>query len=198
MDFGQKLRTLGHIEVQRLQQLVEGVSEQVWLSNTFRQDRFGPHGRTRSLIFRYAEPDDPWGHRDLPMGQAWRDLLDPVIRQAAAGYGYEDAGCCSIMIANLPAGQSIDAHRDFGTASEIAHRIHVPLRADAEVDFTIEGEVFHLAEAVAYEVNNTLTHACFNRGKQDRLHLIFDYVDWRKAAGRRPGPAPPGEVKTTS
>jgi hypothetical protein len=80
------------------------------------------------------------------------------------------------MLAKLVAGGVISRHRDEHPSFAIGHRVHVPLITNDQVDFTINDEVFHLSEGVAYEVSNLDYHSVVNRSTEDRVHFIFDYA----------------------
>jgi quercetin dioxygenase-like cupin family protein len=46
----------------------------------------------------------------------------------------------------------------------------------------IDGQPYQLQPGEAYEINNQKTHSVMNRGKEDRITFIFDYVPAEKLA----------------
>ena len=80
------------------------------------------------------------------------------------------------MAAKLFAGQRITPHVDKHPSFHIAHRIHIPITTNDHVRFTLAGRPFQLELGKAYEVNNQSTHSVMNRGKEDRITFIFDYM----------------------
>jgi aspartyl/asparaginyl beta-hydroxylase (cupin superfamily) len=91
------------------------------------------------------------------------------------------------MAARLRAGQNIKAHSDVHQSFHCAHRIHVPISTNPKVWFTIDGRPYQLKVGEAYELNNQMQHSVVNKGNEDRITFIFDYIP--------PGPLvfPPGE-----
>ena len=69
------------------------------------------------------------------------------------------------------------------------HRIHVPITTNRRVWFTIDGRPYQLEVGQAYEVNNQKQHSVANRGAEERITFIFDYIP--------PGPLkyPPGQAR---
>ncbi|MCA9792617.1 MAG: hypothetical protein KC910_12510 [Candidatus Eremiobacteraeota bacterium] len=123
--FDGKIRDLGPVECAELTAMVERTSGRVWNAQSFRQDRYAVHHQTRALVFRFVNGDKREGE-DQPPWLAWRSLVEPVIAQAVVGFGYRRGQCARIMLASLPAGSSIEPHRDVGEsfAARIACTCH--------------------------------------------------------------------------
>jgi hypothetical protein len=47
----------------------------------------------------------------------------------------------------------------------------------------IDGQPYQLKVGEAYEINNQLTHSVMNKGSEDRITFIFDYVPRERVAG---------------
>jgi hypothetical protein len=47
----------------------------------------------------------------------------------------------------------------------------------------IDGQPFQLKVGEAYEINNQMTHSVMNKGGEDRITFIFDYVPRERVAG---------------
>jgi hypothetical protein len=58
------------------------------------------------------------------------------------------------------------------------HKIHIPVENNGDSYFFLEGKKFSLLEGDAHEVNNSLKHSVVNNGETDRIHLIFEYLDF--------------------
>jgi aspartyl/asparaginyl beta-hydroxylase (cupin superfamily) len=99
------------------------------------------------------------------------------LNQATAAYGYVRDAFPRVMLARMAPGGVIHPHRDQNPAAKWPHKIHVPLLTNDDVIFYVDGTGYHLAEGEAVEVNNMGLHAVENRGKADRIHLIFEYYD---------------------
>jgi quercetin dioxygenase-like cupin family protein len=80
------------------------------------------------------------------------------------------------VVAGLIAGGTIKAHSDIHPSFHCAHRIHVPITTNSKVWFTIDGRPYQLKVGQAYEINNQKQHSVVNRGSEDRITFIFDYI----------------------
>jgi len=80
------------------------------------------------------------------------------------------------MAAKLLAGKNITPHWDKHPSFHCGHRIHVPMTTNPRVRFNISGKPYRLTVGEAYEINNQKTHSVTNKGSEDRITFIFDYV----------------------
>jgi quercetin dioxygenase-like cupin family protein len=80
------------------------------------------------------------------------------------------------MAASLLAGGKINSHVDMHKSFHCGHRIHVPITTNPRVWFTIDGRPYQLKVGQAYEINNQKQHSVVNKGSEDRITFIFDYV----------------------
>ena len=86
------------------------------------------------------------------------------------------------MAAKLLAGGKITPHVDQHTSFHMGHRIHVPITTNPRVRFMINGRPYQFKPGEAYEINNQKMHSVMNKGKEDRITFIFDYVPADKLA----------------
>ena len=180
MKIDAKVRTLGPVNITELRAAVLALPAEAWVEDTLRQDAFADvHMGTRSIIMLFIDLS-VWPSIRVSKRKGWDYFSrqsQPLIEGIVAGH-YKPGGIViRAMIANLIAGANIVPHKDTDPSFAVGHRIHVPLVTNAEVDFSVGGEVFHLEEGIAYELNNLEQHGVRNRSKVDRLHLIFDYVE---------------------
>ena len=80
------------------------------------------------------------------------------------------------MAAKLVAGGKISPHIDKHPSFHRGHRIHVPITTNPRVRFMIDGQPYKFQVGKAYEINNQEMHSVMNKGKEDRITFIFDYV----------------------
>jgi hypothetical protein len=80
------------------------------------------------------------------------------------------------IVARLTAGEIIKAHSDVHPSFHCAHRIHVPVTTNSRVWFTIDGRPYQFEVGQAYEINNQKQHSVTNKGAEDRITFIFDYI----------------------
>lgn len=173
------IRWLGQVAIEPLREAVLALPDSVWdAENAKKPNRFGALDATRHIVFRFVSNFTDWRQSsDHPLWAEWRHLLEPVLRQATADYGYSRGAFPRVMLARMAPGGVIHPHRDQNPAAKWPHKIHVPLLTNDDVTFYVDGVGYHLDEGVAAEVNNMGVHGVANRGTTDRIHLIFEYFD---------------------
>lgn len=173
------VRRLGTVEVARLKEAALSVPEAVWdAENASKPNRFGALDATSHIIFRFVFNFRDWRDSyDRPLWDEWKPILEPVLAEATAEYGYASGAFPRVMLARMAPGGVIHPHRDENPAAKWPHKIHVPLQTNENVTFYVDGVAYHFAEGEAVEVNNMGLHAVENRGSTDRIHLIFEYYD---------------------
>ena len=173
------IRRLGTVDIARLREAVLALPESVWdAENAGKPNRFAALDATRHIIFRFVSNFTDWRDSyERPLWQEWKELLEPVLAAATAEYGYANGAFPRVMLARMGPGGVIHPHRDENPAAKWPHKIHLPLQTNEDVAFYVDGTSYHFAEGEAVEVNNMGVHAVQNRGKTDRIHLIFEYYD---------------------
>lgn len=88
--------------------------------------------------------------------------------------------------------KKVEPHRDEGESFAENHRVHIPIKSNPKVEFTIYTKVLHkkisgeeiiltksetkvMKEGEIWEINNVKEHSVENNFEQNRIHLI---VDW--------------------
>jgi tetratricopeptide (TPR) repeat protein len=56
------------------------------------------------------------------------------------------------------------------------HRIHLPIVTNEDVVFHVGGEEINMHAGELWEINNGTVHGVENRGTEDRIHLIVDWM----------------------
>lgn len=173
------IRQLGSVGIAPLRDAVLALPEAVWeAENASKPNRFGALDATQHIIFRFVSNFFDWRESyEKPLWAEWKDLLEPVLAEATAPYGYQRGAFPRVMLARMAPGGVIHPHRDQNPAAKWPHKIHVPLLTNEDVTFYVDGEGYKLAAGEAVEVNNMGVHGVANRGSTDRVHLIFEYYD---------------------
>ncbi len=173
------VRRLGTVDIAALRAAVLDIPEDAWdAENDGKPNRFDALDKTRHIVFRFVSNFRDWRDSyDRPLWTSWRDLLEPVLRQATDEYGYRRGAFPRVMLARMAAGGVIQPHRDANPAAKWPHKIHVPLLTNDRVSFVVNGQTYKMAEGEAVELNNMGVHAVENAGTTDRIHLIFEYFD---------------------
>jgi len=179
VDKPARVRALGPVEIDPLAARVAQLSERAWdRENAIKENDFAVFHSTRHLIFRFIERNqDRRVFYSNPSWAVWKPLLQPVIDQAIAPYGFAEPVVPKAMLARLEANARIDRHIDEAPSNPTVHKIHVPIVTNPSALFEIDGEVFHFERGHAVEVNNIVPHAATNGGDTDRIHLIFEVFD---------------------
>jgi hypothetical protein len=173
------VRALGNVDVDALAEAVHAIPEALWdYEDSLKPNRFETLDRTRHIVFRFVQDLRDW-RTDYarPLWAEWRALLEPVLAQAVAPYGYARGVFPRVMFARMAPGGIIQPHRDNMPAALWPHKVHVPLQTNPKVGFFIEPKTYHFARGQVVEVNNLGVHAVRNDGDTDRIHLIFEYYD---------------------
>lgn len=148
-----------------------------WLEDQSRQEVFSNvHSQTQTIILLFC---DGWPDVDVQKRSGWSKLAKsavPVMKDIIETHLPPGGIVIRAMAARLAPGGKIDRHFDAHPSFAASHRIHVPLQTNEDVDFVIDGEVFHLNTGEGYEINNLLYHEVHNRSDQPRIHFIFDYA----------------------
>ncbi len=178
MDIEVPLRDLGAIDATDLRDAILRQDDAAWYENEYRQKSFYVHDQTRSIVM-IAVDDDKWPDGASRRGAGWNRIADvalPVMSRIISKHYPEGGEVIRAVAAKLLAGATIKAHSDIHQSFHCAHRIHVPITTNRKVWFTINGRPYQLELDHAYEVNNQAQHSVTNRGSEDRITFIFDYV----------------------
>jgi len=162
------------IDVDALRERVDRIPAEKWRESE-RERLFDVHRDTEALILvhfedhKYTEPDYRPLHAEL------EDEVQPIV-DYVADYYQDNGFVVRLILAKLKPGGRIPPHTDAGYSLLNCHRIHLPLTTNEGVVFTIGGETRHMRAGELWEINNGTVHAVENRGTEDRVHLIVDWV----------------------
>jgi hypothetical protein len=178
MDIDVPLRDLGALDATDLSDAILGLDDVAWHEDESRQETFYVHDQTWSIVL-LALDDTKWPERFVSKGPGWDRLADvavPVMQEIIRKRYPVGGEVIRAVAAGLTAGGSIKAHMDVHPSFHVAHRIHVPITTNPKVWFTINGRPYQFEVGQAYEVNNQKQHSVVNRGAEDRITFIFDYI----------------------
>lgn len=176
MDIGSTLRELGPVDSAALIDTVMEQGEDAWKANQFRQQAYDVHVQTESLVMTFC---DGWPDIEVSRESAWDALngvASPLMEQIIGEFYPAGGKIIRAMAAKLKAGGIISPHRDTHPSFSHSHRIHIPVTTNPGVRFMINGRPHRLEVGHAYEINNQMNHSVMNRGKEDRITFIFDYL----------------------
>ncbi len=178
MDIGIPIRCFGKVDMQSLADAVLACDAAAWDENVERQKSFEVHEQTRSIVLLFADVDR-WPECEVSRQPGWERLSPfavPVMHEIIRNWYPPGGTIIRAMAAKLLAGGRILPHWDSHPSFAAGHRIHVPIVTNPRVRFMIDGRPYQLEVGQAYEINNQKTHSVMNKGKEDRINFIFDYV----------------------
>ena len=178
MDIDEPLRELGAIDTTALRESILGLEDVAWHEDESRQESFYVHNLTRSIILVSVD-DKKWPVRDVRQGPGWERLADvavPVMQEIIRKHYPMGGEVIRAMAAKLLAGGKIKSHSDVHQSFHCGHRIHVPITTNPRVWFSIDGRQYQFKVGQAYEINNQKQHSVMNKGTEDRITFIFDYI----------------------
>ena len=178
MDIGVPIRDLGNIDVGPLRDAILGVDEQAWFDNSHRQTAYDVHSQTQSLVMLFTDTDQ-WPTFNVTQEAGWDALSEaatPLMNSILENFYPPGGKIIRAMAAKLVSGGVITPHFDKHPSFHAGHRIHIPITANSRVRFMIDGKPYRFEVGKAYELNNQKQHSVMNKGKDDRINFIFDYI----------------------
>lgn len=187
MNFPGNFFHIGNIDLAELRQLVLDLTEAQWDSFSLRQKRYEVHRDTQTIGLVY-DPDFRHSHPTrLPTLQIFEAALRPVLWMTADHFEETDTAKQLMQqngrgyfvrssLVRLKAGGSIAEHQDNNFSLAHSHRVHLPIITNDEVWFSVGSETINMQEGQLFEINNRRIHSVHNKGSDDRVHLILDYV----------------------
>ena len=184
------LRSFGKVSMEALAEGILAQDDAAWNENIQRQKDYEVHEQTRSIVLLFANVED-WPSIEVSKQPGWDRLaaLAVPVMHEIIGKWYPPGGTIiRAMAAKLLAGGRILPHRDSHPSFGAGHRIHVPIVTNPRVRFMIDGRPYQLRVGEAYEINNQKVHSVMNKGAEDRINFIFDYVPPASIPGRVAAP----------
>lgn len=178
MDIGEPMRELGEIDVGGLRDAILAQDGDAWLETPTRERTYEVHEQTQSIVLIFTDGNG-WPNIEVRKEAGWDRLADAAIpvMHDIIDRCYENGGTIiRAMAAKLLSGGIIRPHRDSHPSFHYGHRIHVPITTNPRVRFMIDGRPYRFDVGQAYEINNQKTHSVMNKGGDDRITFIFDYV----------------------
>lgn len=178
MNFDGDFKKIGMYDVSDIQERVESFTEEQWLKESWRREKFAVHRSTQSI---YLIMDEDGRHTDpteYPALAENQDILQPLLDYVRGQFGQtiDSSYFVRMLFVKLLTGGSIPPHHDTGRSMRTSHRIHLPLVTNDGVKFIVGGTTKHLLPGELWEINNRHRHTVKNNGTEDRVHMIMDFV----------------------
>jgi hypothetical protein len=178
LDIDTPLRELGEVDCSALRDAILAQDEAAWLEDKYRQEEFEVHYDTRSIVMVFVDLER-WPDIVVSREPGWDRLADvalPVMNDIITRLYPPGGTVIRAMAAKLLAGKKITPHVDKHPSFHKGHRIHIPITTNPRVRFMIDGRPYQFKVGEAYELNNQKQHSVMNKGSEDRITFIFDYV----------------------
>jgi hypothetical protein len=178
VDIDEPLRELGEVDVEPLRDAILELGEESWGQNEHRQLEYQVHRNTRSVVLVFTDGSN-WPDIEITKEAGWDALAQvavPLMHQIITDHYAPGGTIIRAMAAKLMAGSVISPHTDRHPSFHYGHRIHIPITTNSRVRFMIDGRPYRLTVGNAYELNNQKNHSVMNKGSEDRITFIFDYV----------------------
>lgn len=178
MNIDTPLRNLGPIDTTELREKILAQEEIAWKEDKYRQEEFEVHHATESIVVLFVDLDK-WPDLVVSQEPGWKRISDvalPIMNEIIQKFYPPGGTVIRAMAAKLLAGGLINPHVDKHPSFHVGHRIHIPITTNPRVRFMIDGRPYQFKVGEAYEINNQLNHSVMNKGSEDRITFIFDYV----------------------
>jgi hypothetical protein len=178
MDIEVPLRELGDIDSSALRDAILAQDDAAWHEDEYRQKSYDVHLQTESIVLIFTDGSN-WPNSEVRKEPGWDRLADvaiPLMHGIIEKHYPTGGTIIRAMAAKLLAGGKIKPHHDQHPSFHCGHRIHVPITTNSRVRFMIDGQPYQFQVGQAYELNNQKQHSVMNKGKEDRITFIFDYV----------------------
>ena len=178
MNIDTPLRELGIVDSTALRDAILAQDDAAWEEDHYRQETFDVHSSTKSIVLVFVDLDR-WPEIVVSQEAGWLRLSGvalPLMNDIISRLYPPGGTVIRAMAAKLLAGMKITPHVDRHPSFHCGHRIHVPITTNPRVRFMIDGQPYQLKVGEAYELNNQKTHSVMNKGSEDRITFIFDYV----------------------
>ncbi|MGI9293463.1 MAG: aspartyl/asparaginyl beta-hydroxylase domain-containing protein [Pseudomonadales bacterium] len=178
MDIEIPLLELGELDIDPLRNAILGLPPEAWLDQQYRQQTYDVHRYTESVVLVFTDGVG-WPEIEVSRQSGWDLLADvavPVMQDIIARHYPAGGTIIRAMAAKLLVGGIIKPHTDRHPSFHHGHRIHIPITTNPRVRFMIDGRPYKLQVGQVYEINNQKQHSVMNKGTEDRITFIFDYV----------------------
>ena len=154
----------------------------LWNTLTFRTDfEASPHREVSDIILRLQPLDGSSQDKRECVDYAAFAALPQARRVVYALMAHvEGERLGRVMLTRLPPGGQIYPHEDIGPTplhydtEPYYQRFHLVLQADDKSIFQCGTEYVHMKPGEVWWFDNSKTHAVYNDGQVDRIHLIMD------------------------
>ena len=170
---------LDAIDVSKIIENLKTFTLEEWNKVSIRQNRFSAHKHTFSLPIiwdiKSLRTNTKGKLNEYNYNKLEFNLIENELTKIYQKH-YGKGKIFRVLLTKLKPLQQISTHRDRGKSLGIIKRIHIPLITNKDILFTVGGTTKNLKEGEIWEINNQNPHSVQNNSKEERVHLIIDYL----------------------
>ena len=171
---------VGKYNIESILETFNNVTEEDWLEDTERSEKFLVHKDTHMLKILWdinlsgtvpyiSGTKHKRNYNLFNFDKILNDLR--IIYEKCYGVG----DFARVLFTRLKPQSDISPHIDEGYSLEHVHRTHIPIITNEKNLFKVEDEVKYLKQGEIWEFDNTKIHSVKNMSNEPRVHLIIDY-----------------------
>jgi aspartyl/asparaginyl beta-hydroxylase (cupin superfamily) len=161
---------LGSVDVSRIEQEINKLTQDQWIQWDLRQNRYKVHSATESYPLMFSEyGEEP---KTYNVGSPLWDATEYLIKRIETFYNRKVGAA---VFVKLKPNTNILPHTDGGWFVD-THRVHLPIITDPRILFSLTDKKFHLKRGTIYELNNLVVHGVENPTNIGRVHLMIDVL----------------------
>lgn len=171
------IKQLGEYEDTLAQDLLSSIDSEHWKISTERQEEYEVHRFTETIHLRHVKNLDFTNFRfvNYEMFEFYKSFIDKYLEILSKFCEVKEY---SALLVNLKPKGIIDPHTDGGSRYfQLGHRIHIPIKTNENVFFTVGETRENMKVGKIYEINNLGMHSVENHSTENRIHLIMDIFD---------------------
>jgi len=164
---------VGEYNIDSILEALNSVSEEDWLEDTERAEKFHVHKNTHMLKILWDINLSGTKHKRNYGIFNFDKILGELRIIYEECYGVGDFA--RVLFTRLKPQSDIPPHTDGGYSLEQAHRTHIPILTNEKNFFKVGDEVKYLKPGEIWEFDNAQLHSVKNMSDEPRVHLIIDY-----------------------
>jgi hypothetical protein len=172
-----EIKEICNINTSLSDSLLSSIDNEHWKINTSRQKTYEVHRFTETIRLRHVKDLNFNNFRfvNYETFEHYKPIIDQYLEILSKHFTIKDY---TALIVNLKPKGIIDTHTDNGSRYfELGHRLHIPIKTNEDVFFTVGNTRMNMEVGKIYEINNLTTHSVENNSTENRIHLIMDIFD---------------------
>jgi len=175
MTFG--IKELCDVSKDLSDNLLSAIDSEHWKIDTTRQKVYAVHRFTETIRLRHVKNLDFNNFKfvNYEVFEHCKPFIDQYLKVLSNHFEIKDY---TALIVNLKPKGMIDTHTDGGSRYfELGHRLHIPIKTNEDVFFTVGNMRENMKVGKIYEIDNLNSHSVENHSTENRIHLIMDIFD---------------------